>query len=116
MKEFPDEVMNVAADAIRKAITSELVGYNKPLSVAVSSALEARSGQLQKLVNESVDGLLNAEAFRDSVRQAMTDKLGKLLISKMGGEVEKRLNDLRASPDTRAKITLAITKLMEDIA
>jgi len=43
------------------------------------------------------------------------NKLAKVLISKMSGELEKKVNELKQDPTTRAKITLAINKVMEDV-
>ena len=55
----------------------------------------------------------NFDQFRDALKDALNAKLAKTLISRMGGELEKQVNELKANPATRAKITLAINELIE---
>ena len=47
------------------------------------------------------------------MKDALNNKLAKVIVARMGGELEKQVNALKANPLTRAKITLAIEQCLE---
>ena len=109
------EILRVAKQAISQAITTELVGYNKPLSKFVNDVMLEHETEFRSLINDEVNELLNASDFKKALNIALHEKLAKILINKMGGELEKKVNELKQDVTTRAKITLAINKIIEDI-
>jgi flagellar basal body-associated protein FliL len=100
---------------IDKCITDALSAYNSPLKEAVNSALTVHRDALHKLASESVSELVNSDEFKQSMKTEMKRKLAKVLISQYGGEIEKTVGQLKADPTSRAKMTLAIYTVMEDI-
>ena len=108
-------VISVAKKAIHDAITSELIGYNKPLSNFVNAVMLEHEDEFRELINGGVSELLNAKDFKVALKTALHEKLAKILINKMGGELEKKVNELKQDATTRAKITLAINKVIEDV-
>ena len=109
------QILAQVEKAMGEAITKGLVGYGKPLSKMTERVIEANSDVLYRLVNEEFSSLLNGDGFKDALKSALRDKLAKTLISRMGGELEKQVNNLKQNPQTRAKITLAISQIIEDI-
>ena len=107
------EILKSAKAAISEAIVKELVGYSKPLSKLTEKVIDANMGTLYSLINDEFSSLLASDQFRDALKDALNAKLAKTLISRMGGELEKQVNELKANPATRAKITLAINELIE---
>ena len=107
------EIVKSAKEAINKSIVDSLVGYNKPLSTLCSQVIQDNSTDLYKLINDEFSELLNGKGFKQSLREALNKKLASTLINKMGGELEKRVNDLKQNPETRAKITLAISAIID---
>jgi len=101
--------------AIGEAVVSELVGYNKPLSKLTASVIYNNEDTLYKLINEEFSGLLNSDGFKSELKKALNEKLAKTLVSRMGGELEKQVNELKQNPQTRAKITLAINEIIESL-
>ena len=110
------EVIKVAKSAIYDAIKNELIGYDKPLSNFVTEVLNVHKQEFVSLIDNEVAELLNTEDFKLAIKEALHMKLAKILINRIGGEIEKRVNELKQNPETRAKITLAITKIMEDLS
>lgn len=108
-------VIKVAKAAIYDAVSKELVGYNKPLSNFTNSVLLSHEDEFKTLIDSAVTELLNATDFKIAVKDALHTRLAKILINKMSGELEKKVNELKQDPTTRAKITLAINKVMEDV-
>jgi len=118
MKELSlaQEVINAANKAVNQAITTELIGYNRPLSNFVNQVMEKHSSQFIELIDGAVTELIELEEFKKQFKTALNEKLAKILINKMGGELEKKVNELKQSPLTRAKITTALDKLMDEIS
>jgi len=98
--------------AIGKAIVDELVGYNKPLSKLTAQVISDNEDALYRVINDEVVALLDSDTFKVELKAALNKKLAKVLISRFGGELEKRVNKLQADPTTRAKLTLAIDKVV----
>lgn len=109
------QILAQVEKAMGEAITKELVGYNKPLSKLTERVIEANSNDLFSLINDEFANLLNGDGFKDALREALHQKLAKTLIARMGGELEKQVNELKQNPQTRAKITLAISQIVEDL-
>jgi hypothetical protein len=107
------EILQTAKAAISEAIVKELTGYNKPLSKLTENVINDNSVELYSLINDEFAGLLKSEDFKAALKDALNAKLAKTLIARMGGELEKQVNELKANPATRAKITLAINELID---
>ncbi len=113
--ELDVEIIRAAQGAIAKAVHDELVGYNKPLSKLICKVLDQHSGQLESLINDEVALLIGSPDFRQDLKAALNQKLARVLVERMGGELEARVNKLKSNPETNAKITLAITKIVSDL-
>jgi hypothetical protein len=95
-------------DGLREGVKSRFEGYNSPLAKAIDAACERHSGLVQGLLSEAITACMDESQFRDDIKKAVRHSMAKVLVSKFGGEIEKRVNDLRSDPATRARITLAI--------
>ncbi len=109
------ELLTECEKVIGKAVESALTSYNSPLIKAVNSALEDQSGALNNIANKSVSQLVESEEFRVVMESEMKKKLARVLISNFGGELEKSVNKLKQDPTTRAKITMAIDGVINDL-
>ena len=110
-----EDIIKIAEKAIVSAVEKELVGYNRPLSNYVNEVLENHRNDFTSLIDGEVTKMLKAKAFKDALSVALNEKLAKILVSRFGGELEKQVNELKANPETRAKITIAISKIIEEI-
>ncbi len=111
-----EDIIRIAEKAITTSIEKELVGYNKPLSNYVNEVLEEHKKDFISLIDEEVTKILNATQFKKSLSTALNDKLARVLVARLGGELEKQVNMLKANPETRAKITLAISKIINEVS
>ena len=66
-------------------------------------------------MDKEVSQLIGGDGFRDLIKTELNKNLAKILIQKMGGELEKQVNTLKQNPQTRAKITLAISDIIESL-
>ena len=108
------QIMNSVRDGFVKDISTELVGYNKPLTKLTASVVESHAKELFDLIDGEFVKVLGGTEFRRAVKSALNTKLAQVLIQRAGGELEKRVNELKANAATRAKITLAIDKIISE--
>lgn len=105
---FEDDVVAAVRASLREALAAKLSGYSSPLDPIVKRAVDANAPMIEGVLNEALSDLMRGSDFRQQLKDAAKAKIAKVLIDKFGGEIEKRVNDLKSDPTTRAKITLAI--------
>lgn len=110
-----EDIIRIAEKAIVEAVGKELTGYNKPLTNYVNEVLENHKSDFMSLIDNEVSTMLKAPEFKVALSKALNEKLAKVLVSRLGGELEKQVNELKSNPETRAKITLAISRIMEEL-
>lgn len=109
------EILNSVRESINKSIVDSLTGYNGPLTKCCNSVLNNHQDKIAKLINDELISLLDSETFKKSLTEVLNKKLAQVLVSRLSGDLESRINNLRANPETRAKITLQITKVVDDM-
>lgn len=107
-----EQLLKECEKQIGKALSDALTSYNSPLIKAVQGSLDQVEPQLKTMANEAVSSLICDDEFKQIMQQEIKRKLAKVLISKIGGEVESTVNKLKADPATRARLTVAIDSVM----
>lgn len=110
-----DKILNQINTALGEAIIKELVGYDKPLSKITSDVIEKHYNEIFNIIDSEITSLINSKSFKEELGKALNAKLAKLMISRLGGEIEKQVNKLKSNPATNAKITLAINGVIEEM-
>jgi hypothetical protein len=108
------QINEAASLAIREAILKAFTNYNSPLNKLCETVVSNRIEDLTIMANEAFNDIITSE-FKQVFKDTLSQKIGKLMIEKIGGELEKRVNELRADPITRAKMTLAITEAIKTL-
>lgn len=112
------EIGKAIQDGIRKGIIDRLTssyGAN-PITGVIESILKQQEVALRDLFESSFTSAMQDQQFRDEIQSAIRSVLAKTLVSRFGGELEKRVNDLKSDPTTRARITLAIEEIVKSTA
>lgn len=112
--DIQEQIEKNVGEAIKKSLDSYLGGYQSPLNPIIAQVVKKHKPKLVEAVSSALDSLTSSESFKKELIEALNAKLARTIISKMDGELEKRLNDLRANPTTRARITLAIEKIVKE--
>ena len=112
--DIENEIINAVRASVGEAIKTKLGGYGSPLDKLIADSCVKHESKIRTLLDGIFDAVVTGEVA-DSIRQAAVHKVAKCLVSKMEGEVEKRANDIRSSPEMRAKITLAISKAINEV-
>lgn len=109
-----EAIIKTAKTAIKESIVSNLTGHNSPFNKMANDVIVQHEAEFKKLFEVEVSCLLNSEDFKSAMSEALHSRLAKILVSKLGGELEKRVNSLKADATTRAKITLAIDNIIKE--
>ncbi len=109
-----DAIVNTAKTAIKESIINNLTGYNSPFNKMANDVIMQHEAEFKKLFETEVASLINSDDFKSAMSEALHTRLAKILVSKLGGELEKRVNSLKQDPTTRAKITVAISNIIEE--
>lgn len=117
MTDLEKQIWGTVKESIGNAISERVKqGYgDAPLNKLIDSVVVSRQGELRALVEQCMDWALSGDLRRE-IKEACAHKLARVLISKMEGEIEKQANELRSSPEVRAKITLAISGVIKSLA
>ena len=111
-----DSLLKAADRAIYESISKQLASeYSGPIKKCVDSVLNRHKEKLESIVEGAYLKLIESPNFKDQVDEALTQKLARSLVSKMGGEIESKVNELKANPETRAQIIIAISKLVKQL-
>ena len=109
-----DKFLKAAERAIYDSITSRLASdWQGPIKNCVDRVLNRHEAKLESIVESAYLKLIDSDSFSKQVDEALAQKLARSIVSKMGGELESKVNELKANPETRAQIALAITKLVK---
>jgi len=115
MDDLEQKILNSVRSAMGEAIEKELCGYNKPLSLLTAKVVEKHQDELFNIIDSQVSQLIGGDDFRLIIKEQLNKNLAKTLINRMGGELEKQVNTLKQNPQTRAKIMLAISEIIDGI-
>lgn len=110
-----NEVIRAAHSAITAAIKQRLEGYNSPLDNYIKASIERHSDGIRAALDAAISNALKGD-FAEALADACTRKLAKVIISKMEGELEKRVGELRSSPEFRSRLTVAIDDLIKSMS
>lgn len=108
------QIQEVLTSSIREAARKNLEGFNSPLEPIIKRVVAKKELEIEKLLEESLSFCFQGD-FREDIKLAATHKLAKVLISKMESEIDKKANELRTNPTFRAKLTLAIEDIVNNI-
>ena len=111
-----DQLLKAAKSAVYESISRSMANdYNGPIKTAVNAVLNRHLSKIESIVEMAFIGLVNSDGFKESIHSALQDKLARSLVAKMGGELESKVNELKANPETRARITVAIIECIKSI-
>ena len=112
MSDLEKQILNISKNAIADAIQNELVGYNKPLSKMANEVVLENKQEVKSIMDESFKSVIRSAGFDTMVKEEFNRKIAKLLVGQLSGEVEKAVNTFRQDPTLKAKMILAIEKII----
>ena len=102
-----------AKQAVAESLKAVLTKYDSPFNKLVEQSVASHKDQFSALMNKAFDLVLADEDFTKELVDGLRQKIARVLIGKMDGEVEKKINEWKADPQRRAKLTLAIAGILD---
>ncbi len=113
MTDLEKAILRDTQQAIGTAIQTNLTGYNSSFSKMINEVIDDHSAQLKGIIDDNFTKVISSKEFDQSVRNAFSHKLAKVLVNKLEGSVEKCVTTLRSDPTIRAKMILAIEEIVK---
>lgn len=110
-----EQILQIIKENMGKALVDGLCGYNGPLTKLSQKVIDNHQQELFELIDGEFSKLIGGEGFKDAMRKALNEKFAKVLVAKMGGELESRIAKLKADPTSRARITIAIEDAIKSL-
>ncbi len=104
----------VVGKVISAALKSNLEGYNSPLKPILEKAVERNKSKIENAFNWALD-CLNQTDLVDAVKSRVVNDFVKQCVNASGGMVDKYFNALKQDAAFRAKLTLALDKVVSDL-
>ena len=112
---FDAMIVNKIGKAVEKAIMDNMTSYNSPIHKIVNNSVAKHEDKIIEITDKAVSGLFDSDSFKEGITQAVRSKLAKLLVSKIGGELERTVVKLKADTVSRAKMALAVDGVIKEL-
>lgn len=118
MKDQPlistNDVYKVVLDALTRQIGSVLDGYSSPLNKIIADVVDGHTPELRGIVERALELTLKDKKFVATVNEEFQHKIAKSLVGKLEGTVERAADKLRQDATLRARMILAIEKIINE--
>lgn len=115
MAELETEVWSMVQKGVYDAVKQRLSdNYNSPLVKLVDQVVDSHAGELRKLMDELFTAAIRSDSFKQAASERLAHQVAKTLMSKMEGAIEKAANTLRSDPTMKAKILLAVERIVAE--
>lgn len=111
---FEHKILSVLSSSLDKSIKENLTRYNNPLQTLVTSVVESRSESIKEIISSSFDHVIEKDEFKASIISAFSHKVSRSIISNNDGLFDKVSNELKQDSKFKAKMTLAVAKVVEE--
>lgn len=108
------DILRTAQIAVSDSIKVCLGHYNSPLTRLVEIVVNENSGPLKNILSENFTKAIETEEFREAVRSSFVHKVAKNLVSGADSLFTKTMNDLKQDSVFKAKMILAVEKIVEE--
>jgi len=113
MDKMEEDILKAVQVSIGESIKSVLTGYNSPLNTFVNSVVNQHTSELRDTIESSFSRVIMSDEFKNTVNNCFNHKLARILVDKLEGAIEKRVNELRSDPTIKAKMIIAIENLIK---
>ena len=108
------DILTTAQQSIQKAISESLGKYDSPMIKLVNTVISEHSVELKELISSSFSQVIRAEDFKQSIISAFSHKVAKTIISNNDGLFDKVSNDLKQDSIFKAKMSIAVSNVVEE--
>lgn len=113
--QLSQDILQAAQVAVGKSIHDVLTKYDSPLQVLTKKVIEENSTELKALISSAFTSVIRTEEFKQSIVSAFAHKVSRTIISNNDGLFDKVSNDLKQDQIFKAKMSLAVAAVVEEI-
>lgn len=114
MEKLEKEILKAVESSLTEVMKNTLGGYSSPLSELMRKVVEKHSEAIEVTVDSAFKTVIDSGGFKETVLKEFEHKVAKLLLAKLEGSVEKAVNAIRNNPSNKAKMLLAVERLVDD--
>lgn len=111
-----DKVLNAIKESLDKSISENITRYNSPIVKFCDEVVKAQEGMIKACIAHNLRKVLGSEDFSNSVEVAMKEKVARIIVSKVGGSIEKEVNELNKHPETQIRMRKGLLDLVNRIS
>lgn len=111
---YEQDILKTAQQAIQEAIGKTMTGYQSPLTKLTESVINEYSSELRKIISDSFSQVIRTDEFKQSIIHAFSHKVAKLIISNNDSLFDKVSNELKQDSVFKAKMSLAVSNVVEE--
>lgn len=108
------DVLKTIQLSIQKSIAESLSRYDSPLNKLVNAVIEEHSAEIKQIIAVALERTIRTDDFKVDLREAFSHMVSRRIISNSDGLLEKTCNELKRDAAFRAKLTLAVSNLVNE--
>jgi len=109
-KQVEEMVMGALIDKFGKEINQS---YSSPIIPIIKEVIDENREKIKTVFQEALDTSFNDKEFQKIVREEFKHKVAKQMVGSLEGEVEKAVNAIRQDQTLKARMILAIEKMIK---
>jgi len=113
--QLSQDILQAAQVAVGKSIHDALTKYDSPLQTLTKMVIQENSLELKGLISSAFTSVIRTPEFKQSIVNAFAHKVARTIISNNDGLFDKVSNDLKQDQTFKAKMTLAVASVVEEV-
>lgn len=124
-KEMPVSLEKIIFNSVEKifkeVVEKSLTGYGSPLTKLIENVLAKYDGEIKNMIDYSfkngLDGTLNYlndSSVKESISESLAQNIVRSIFSAEKSQFDKITQEMKADATFRAKLTLAVDKLLTE--
>ena len=109
-EQIKDLVMGALYEKFGKEINQS---YSSPIIPIIKEVIDENRDKIKQTFQEALDMSFNDSEFQKIMREEFKHKVAKNLVGSLEGEVERAVSAIRQDQTMRARMILAIEKLIK---
>lgn len=115
MTNLEKDILQTAQQSVAAALRQVLTQYDSPLNRLVKVVIEEHSSELKSLISDSFSQVIRTDQFKQSIVDAFSHKVARTIISNNDGLFEKVSNELKQDAIFKAKMSLAVSNVVNEV-
>ena len=108
------DILKTAQNSIAKALEESLLNYNSPLIKIIQNVINNNAGIFEEIIEAQIKELASSNEFAAEIKAQLNHSIARALLSCTDSFSKKIVNDLKSNPTVKAKMVVAIEKIVEE--